>query len=305
MNKKVIGLGALTALGVVALFTEGLYRYVFCRKKPPIFKLLFDSSKGHREPYYKLRDESAQRLREREHVEWTIHSKRGEALKGYYYPCGAGGKKIAFVVHGYRSDHADTAGMYYDYYRSRGIDLFCCDHTAHGASEGTHIGFDVFESKDCLDWVDFLVEKFGPDTQILLHGFSMGAATVMQMSSHCPPQVKFIIEDSGYRNARASLDHQVGPMYQPLRLINKLVAGYDIDDSDVTASLSASRVPMLFVHGTEDKLVPACNGPALYEMYQGEKDCFFPCCTRHIETMYTSPEGYGRKIDSFIEKYFK
>lgn len=305
MKHKTLLIAAAGTLAAAAVFTEQMYRYVFCRKRPWLMRTLFHSTKGHKEAYYKLRDDSARRLREREHEEWTLRSSRGEALKGFYYPSGAKGKKIAFIIHGYRSEHAETAGMFYDYYRSRGIDIFCCDHTAHGESEGKYIGFDVFESKDCLDWVEYLVQKFGPDTQILLHGFSMGAATVMQMSSHCPPQVKFIIEDSGYQNARASLAHQVGPMYQPLRLINKLAAGYDLDDSDVTNSLKASRVPMLFVHGTEDKLVPSCNGPALYEMYEGEKDCYFPCCTRHIETMYTTPEGYGRKIDSFIIKYFK
>ena len=287
-----------------AVFTEELYRHMFCRKGSPLFSLLFDS-KGHEEGYYQFRDAAAARLRALEHEEFTIYSARAQKLKGFYYPCGAEGKKIAFLVHGYRSEHADTGGMYYDYYKSRGIDVFCCDHTAGGQSEGHFIGFDVFETEDCLLWLGYLRKRFGEDVQIILHGFSMGAATVLQMSSHCPPNVKFIIEDSGYRNARASLDHQIGPMYQPMRALNKAVAGYDLDDSDVTESMMASRLPILFVHGQDDKLVPFENGPTLYEMYPGEKDCFFPADTRHIESMYTSPEEYGQKIDSFLSKYIK
>ena len=146
-------------------------------------------------------------------------------------------------------------------------------------------------------------KHFGEDVEIILHGFSMGAATVLQMSSHCPKNVKFIIEDSGFINARASLAHQVGPMYQPLRWINRLIAGYDLDASDVTASLKKADIPILFVHGRDDKLVPFENGPKLYEMYPGEKDYFFPEHTRHIESMYTSSEEYGKKIDQFIKKY--
>ena len=304
MNKKKKVLVALpAALGAAgAFFTEELYRYIFCHRSSTLFQKLFDS-KGHEDRYYKVRDEAAERLRNLEHEEYDLSSARGENLKGYYYPFGGEGKKIAFLIHGYRSEHAETAGMYYEYYKSRGIDLFCCDHTASGESKGHFIGFDILETEDCLLWLDFLKKKFGDDVEILLHGFSMGAATVMQMSSRCPENVKFIIEDSGYKNARASLHHQIGSMYHPMRLINKAVAGYDLNDSDVTGSLAMAKVPILFVHGQDDKLVPYENGPALYEMYQGEKDCFFPENTKHIESMYTSPEAYAEKIDKFIEKY--
>ena len=296
--KKIL---AATAAGA-ALFTEELYRYVFCRNSSALFTRLFDT-RGHEPNYYITRDEAADRLRRQAHTEYTIRSDRGDLLKGYYYPCGSEGKKIAFLIHGYRSEHIETAGLYYDYYKSRGIDVFCCDHTAAGESGGRFIGFDVFETQDCLKWLKVLQKKFGEDVQIILHGFSMGAATVLQMSGSCPDNVKFIVEDSGFVNAKASLDHQVGLMYQPLRAINRAVAGYDLDDSDVQASLARATVPILFVHGQDDKLVPFENGPALYSMYRGEKDCFFPENTRHIESMYTSPEEYGKKLDEFMEKY--
>ncbi len=302
-RKNAAKLLAVPVVGA-ALFTEELYRYLFCRRSSKLFTKLFDS-KGHEDNYYAVRDAAADRLRAAEHQEYTIRSRRGEELKGFYYPCGGEGKRIAFVIHGYRSEHAETAGMFYDCYKSRGIDLFCCDHTASGVSGGAFIGFDVLETEDCLEWVRFLLEQFGPEVQLILHGLSMGAATVMQMSSRCPENVRFIIEDSGFMNARASLDHQIGPMYQPMRAINRAVAGYDLDRSDVRASLAAATVPILFVHGKEDRLVPYENGPALCALYQGEKDCFFPPNTRHIESIYTSPLEYGEKIDRFVEKYFR
>ena len=298
--KKKMGL-AVSAVGA-ALFTGELYRYVFSRKSSPLFQTLFDSN-SHDEDYYLYRDAAAERLRQQPCQEYTILSDRVDELKGYYFPCGAQGKKITFIVHGYRSEHTETAGMVYDYYRSRGIDVFTCDHTASGTSQGGHIGFDVLETRDCLRWVKFLRDTFGQDVQILLHGFSMGAATVMQMSSHCPKNVRFIVEDSGYLNAQASLDHQVKFFYQPLRAINRVVAGYDLNDSDVTQSLSKARLPILFVHGRQDKLVPFENGPVLYQMYGGPKDCFFPETARHIEAIYTDPEGYAQKLDQFVEKY--
>ena len=295
-------------IGILAvlfgLFTEELYRYMFCRKPSALFEKLFDS-KGHEEAYYVSRAAAEAKMRSRPCQTLTLRSRRGEALKGFYYDNGAQGKRVAFIVHGYRSEHNWTAGICFDYWASRGFDVFACDHTAHGASGGRYIGFDVLEHVDCLDWLALLVERCGPDTEVVLHGFSMGAATVLQMSGHCPPNVSFIVEDSGFWCARASLAHQIGPMYQPMRLVDRLVAGYDLDDSDVTASLARASMPILFVHGQDDKLVPFESGPRLYESYQGEKDCFFPADTRHIEAMYTQPEQYAEKLDAFVEKYIK
>ena len=287
---------------ILAFFFEEFYRYMMCRNSSRLFEKLFDS-KGHAPEYYVYRAEGKAKMEALDQKVFTIQSARGQKLKGFYYPNGSRGKTVAFCVHGYRSEHADTGGICYDYYKSRGIDFFCCDHTAHGQSQGHFIGFDVLECEDCLLWVDFLIKKFGPDVEIILHGFSMGAATVMQMSSRCPKNVKFIVEDSGFCDARASLAHQIGPLYRPLWLLNRLIAGYDLDRSDVTGSLAQSRLPILFVHGQDDKLVPYEIGPRLYEDYEGPKDCFFPADTRHIESMYTCPKEYGEKLDKFCKEY--
>ena len=300
MKITVIVLSVLVLLFL--FFLEELYRYIFCRKSSWLFET-FASSKGHEEAYYAYREAGKQKMLDHPQQVFTVQSPRGEALKGFYYPNGSQGKKIAFVVHGYRSDHADTAGIVQDYYSSRGIDVFAPDHTAHGDSRGHFIGFDVFETQDCLRWIDFLREQFGEDVELILHGFSMGAATVMQMSSHCPDNVKFIVEDSGYENAYASMYHQIGVFYYPMRFFNRIAAGYDWNASDVKDSLLASRIPMLFVHGREDKLVPFCSGPGLCELYPGPKDSLFPEGARHIEAFYRCPEAYGEKLDAFCGKY--
>ena len=289
-------------LALIISFVVELYKFMFCRCNSKLFTYLFDK-KGHEDNYYIVRDKANDEFRNQPCERIDLKSDRGENLKGFYFDNGAHGKRIVFIIHGYRQDHIEVGGFFYNFYKDRNIDIFCCDHTAAGESEGHFIGFDVFEHKDCLKWLDYIVKRFGEDTEIILHGFSMGAATVMQMSGHCPKNVKFIIEDSGFENAKASLGHQVGPLYNPVVGLNKLIAKYDLNDSDVKDSLKKSKIPMLFVHGKDDKLVPSVIGPKLYEFYEGEKDCLFMPKTRHIETMYTSPKEYSEKIDSFIEKY--
>lgn len=299
MKKLLIIPAALTA--AAAVFIEELYRYTFCREGSALLAPLLDK-KGHEDAYYIRRDEAADRLRKRPCEPMQIRSARGERLSGKYYPASGERKRIAFIIHGYRSEHTETAGMYFDYYASRGFDVFGCDHTAHGESEGRFIGFDCFEADDCLLWIEALRRLCGEDVQIILHGFSMGSATVMKMSDRCPPQVRAIVADCGYADGAAQLRASVGPLYPVLRAINRIAAGYDLNASDVRPDLLRARLPILFVHGQQDQTVPYSNGPALYAMYPGEKDCFFVKNARHVESMYRDPQGYADKLDRLIEK---
>ena len=300
---KALGIGS-AALALSSLFTGELYKYTFCRDIG-LFKLLPERKK-HDEGYYALRDGTAQRLREARCIRRSIVNADGQTLRGFYYPCGEKpGKKVVFIVHGYRSEHAETAGMYLNYYHSRGFDLFCCDHAGHGESDGRLIGWSVTESCDCLQWLDELETWLGSDIQVILHGFSMGGASVLKMSDRCGDAVKFIISDSGFSDFDRLAKKKISGMYAPLRAINCVVGGYDVRDADVRPNLSRSRKPILFVHGKLDPTVPFYMGQELYEHYQGEKDCLFTDDARHIETMYLHPREYMEKIDAFIERYIK
>ena len=70
------------------------------------------------------------------------------------------------------------------------------DARAHGESEGKYIGFGCLDRKDALKWIDWVIEHCGADVEILLHGISMGGATVLMASGmELSPQVKGIITD--------------------------------------------------------------------------------------------------------------
>ena len=293
----IAGLGS----AVLAGLTGELYRHVFCREGSPLLSPLMNG-KSHKPDYYEHRDGDAARLRALPQERFALRSGRGALLRGFYFPGGGEGKRIAFLVHGYRSEHAETAGMYYDYYRSRGFDLFCCDHEAHGESEGHFIGFAAFEDGDCLRWIDFLRRHFGEDVQILLHGFSMGACTVLKMADRCPENVKAIVEDSGFRDAPDQLRGMLGPFYPPLRLLHRLIAGVDLREGDARPALRVARIPILFVHGRNDPMVPFRNAPALYASYGGEKDFLFVDGAKHVESMHVAPEAYEEKLDGLIRK---
>ena len=299
MNKKNI---PAASLALTAWSFAELYCFIFSRYRGIAF--IFDLAKKHSDGYYKKRNNYRASLLAKEHTRHELKSRTGARLVGDYYccgdkPCG----KIAFIVHGYRSDGAETAGPFADYYFSRGWDVFYCDHVSHGDSSGVIIGYDYFESVDCLDWLEYLSATFGSDIQIILHGFSMGGGTVLKMSDRVPQQVRFICSDSGYADAVQMIKPKIPPLYPAIRRLNMLIGKYDIEDTDVRPNLRNARVPILFVHGTEDPTVPFAMGKELYELCPTEKDCLFTEGVLHIESIYHFREEYESKLDDFIERY--
>ena len=296
----------LTATAAIPLYAAAdIYRYTFLRRRSRLSEALFDK-KTHGGDYYVWRDAAAEKLRGQVHLCYTIRSDRGETLQGFYFPCGAKfSGKIAFIVHGYHSEHAETAGMLREYYHSRGFDIFAPDNTASGMSGGGVFGYDVLESADCLKWLDFLKAEFGGDIQVVMHGFSLGGATVLKMSDRVPDIVKFTVSDSGFIDAREILKRRLGPLYRPMYALNKLVGGYDLDDSDVSENVRRSTQPMLIVHGREDPTVPFSMAPRIYELCNADKDFLYTDGAKHIETMYMAPEAYAEKLDGFIKRYIK
>ena len=79
------------------------------------------------------------------------------------------------------------------------------DARAHGESEGDYIGFGCLDRKELLKWIDWVIDYCGDDTEIYLHGISMGASTALMASGlDLPSQVKGIISDCEFTSPRGA-----------------------------------------------------------------------------------------------------
>lgn len=297
----------VAAAGTALLLIDG-YRYIFYRSRSGLSRLLFERRR-HEPEYYAARDGAAIALENHPHEILTMASDNGYILNGFYYRAGRErSRTIAYLVHGYRSNHAETAGLFADYYLSRGIDIFCDDHVASGSSGGKFIGYDYLETGDCLKWIETLKKNFGNEIRIILHGFSMGGATVVNMGDKCPDNVKFIVCDSGYTSGPDLISRMIGFRHGlPLCILrgaNRLVAGYDFRDTDVRPACRRMDKPILFVHGSEDKTVPIEMGRELYGVCASpHKELLVVNGARHVESMYRAPDIYAEKLDEYIRKY--
>lgn len=193
----------------------------------------------------------------------TITTFDGLVLSGRYYHV-KDGAPLDIGFHGYRSsclnDFAGGSRMSFD----MGHNLLLVDQRAHGSSQGRTITFGIKERLDLKCWVEYAVERFGEDIQIMLYGISMGGATVLMASElDLPPNVKGIVADCPYASAMDIILHvgRTHPIPQwlmkPFVILGaKTFGGFDILETDAYRAVKNSKIPILIIHGESDGFVP-------------------------------------------------
>lgn len=195
----------------------------------------------------------------------------GLKLMGRYYHT-ADGAPLDLCFHGYRSspiiDFSGGSEMSFE----MGHNILMVEQRAHGNSEGNTITFGILERRDLQCWVNYAVERFGPDIQILLYGVSMGGATVL-MASNLPlsANVKGIIADCPYASP-AEIIAEVGKGRHFPPAVTKILAavgaklygGFHLNETDAVRAVKQTRIPILIIHGEDDRFVPCEMSEQVY-----------------------------------------
>lgn len=243
----------------------------------------------------------------------SLKAFNGDNMRAWFLPAEKESKRFVICVHGYKCNGPDEFSHFAPFYHNDlGYNYLLPDLTAHGRSEGDYIGFGAPDAKNILLWVDYLINRFGEDIEIILHGISMGAATVMNCNEMSPPdQVKIIIEDCGFASApeiiNEGLKDIIGFKFMPAvkvgSVFSKLKAGYFFEESNPLKNMNKAKNPILFVHGELDQVVPFDHGKRLYEACPVEKDYLWVENTAHAFSYYNAKEEYENKIKAFIAKH--
>lgn len=242
--------------------------------------------------------------------DWQLTSTDGLKLSAYYLPAEKDQHKTAIIAHGYMGQASDMP-QYAKIYHDLGYNVLMPDARGHGKSEGDYIGFGWHERKDYLQWIDRVVKK-DPQSEIVLHGVSMGGATVMMTSGEkLPDNVKAFVEDCGYSSVKGELNYQLKQMFNlpsfPLipvtSLVTKIRAGYFFGEADAIKQLNKNKRPMLFIHGDKDDFVPYSMLAEVYAATKGPKEQYVVHGAKHAEALSSDPSMYQKKVTEFIQKY--
>lgn len=245
---------------------------------------------------------------------WEMNSDDGIQLKAYYLAAPEHSDKTVIIAHGYAGNATQMSGYARMYYERLGYNILLPDARGHGESEGDYIGFGWPERKDYLKWIQNVLKANGEDTQIILHGVSMGGATVMMTSGEdLPANVKAIVEDCGYTSVKDELTFQLKRMYHlpafPIvnttSMLTKIRAGYSFGEASALEQVKKSKTPTLFIHGDNDTFVPTEMVHTVYENSPVEKELYIVPNAGHGEAFRMDPVKYESVVSEFIGRFVK
>ena len=239
--------------------------------------------------------------------EWMLESFDGLKLHAWNFSPAEPSNRWAILVHGYGRD-GTFAFDYAEEYLKRGWNVVVPDLRAAGQSEGEFITMGALESRDVFDWAKKISDA-NPDAKIILHGVSMGAATVMLTAALEPPNLIAVVEDCGYTSAyemfTAQLEKIFGlpeyPVMPCANLVCKLKTGIKISDAAPIDVIDKIKVPVLFIHGDDDGLVPFAMMGKLFDACAAPKEKFIVTGAGHADAKRTNPAAYFDKVFAFID----
>ncbi len=241
-----------------------------------------------------------------------ITSRDGLDLFGETYIADGDSHLWVIGVHGYRGNHTQMAGIISNY-GIRGYNALLPDLRACGQSEGKFVGMGWLDRLDMLEWINWIIER-DSQAQIILHGISMGGATVMMTAGESlPPQVKAIVEDCGYTSVWDIFEDELSYMFHlpafPIlhigSLFSSVSAGYGFAEASALNQVRNAQVPILFIHGAEDNFVHTDMVYPLYDACASEKELLVVEHAGHGSSYIQDPSLYFDTVFQFIESYIE
>ncbi len=239
----------------------------------------------------------------------SIRAQDGKTLTGRYYHL-ADNAPLEIQCHGYKGNAIrDFAGSW-QIARELKHNVLLIDQRCHGGSEGHTITFGILERQDCLSWVRYANDRFGPVPVVLL-GVSMGAATVLMASGmDLPKNVKAVIADCPY-DAPANIIQKVlgQDMGMPVKLVYPLIrlggrfyGRFDLESYSPVEAVKQARVPILLIHGSDDRFVPHAMSCRIHASAPENIEFHTIDGAGHALNYAAAPEAYRQIVLNFLKR---
>lgn len=282
-------------------------------------------------PKYRTDDEAFERLkrhtpddaltwvdsvRREEHLRDTIITLNGQTAHAWFMAASSPTNATALLVHGYKETGLSMLHIAYLYHHRMGLNVVMPDLPGHGRTPGEYIGMAC--KRDCeyvKQWVAVADSMFKGDstaTRMVLHGISMGAATVMNISGESMREcVRCLVEDCGYSSAWDEFSHELREMFGlptfPLlhvtSALSKVRYGWSFGEVSCVDHVAKCTLPMLFIHGDKDDFVPTRMVHQLYAAKPQPKQLWLSTNSEHAQAFHDHPDEYEQQICAFVSQW--
>ncbi|MEG4407444.1 alpha/beta fold hydrolase [Microcoleus sp. MON2_D5] len=203
---------------------------------------------------------------------------------------GLGG--VVLYLHGNASNVGANVEHAYRFHRL-GFSVFVMDYRGYGKSQGDFPSESQVYEDAQLAW-DYLVKQRGINpNQIYLYGHSLGGAIAIDLAVRHPEAAGLIVEGS-FTSTRAMVNFQKGLFWMfPIDLL--LTQRFDS-----LSKVDRLQMPVLFIHGTADNVVPVEMSKKLFDAAPEPKQLYIVPEGGHTNVAQIGGAEYLQILSQFL-----
>lgn len=197
-----------------------------------------------------------------------IRTADGVRLHGWFLPASGAARGTVLHLHGNAANVSNHLPLV-AWMPARGYNVLMVDYRGFGRSEGTPTLDGIVE--DALAALAYLRARPGVDAdRVVVFGQSIGGATALRMLGRDAAGVRLAVIDSSFPSYRGiARDATAGSALAPLASL--AVVSLPGESKDPVAALAKIEVPLIFMHGTRDSVIPHENSDALHAAKPGSR----------------------------------
>ncbi len=206
----------------------------------------------------------------------------GETIAARYLPNPAA-KYTLLMSHGNGEDLGEIRSQMEDF-QALGFSVFAYDYRGYGKSQGSASVTNVYQDIDTAYAYLTQTLKISPD-RIVLYGRSVGGGPSTDLAMR-KPIAGMILESTFISPFRVIIPIQILPF----------------EKFPNQKNLRQIRVPILFIHGTADRVISFWHSQALYDTAPGPKELVSIPGADHNDVPIVGGESYQRAIGQWLNR---
>jgi uncharacterized protein len=214
-------------------------------------------------------------------------------LYGWWLPANNNSTKVLIYLHGNSSNISGANLRHVARFQRLGFSVLSIDYSGYGKSTGDFPTETSVYRDAQLAW-DYLIKKRGIKSKnIFIYGHSLGGAIAIDLAVNHPEAAGLIVEGS-FTSIRQMAGYQ--------KIYNLLPLDFLVTQKfDSLSKISHLQMPLLIIHGRDDRTVPSFMGETLYNNAKEPKRIWLVSEGGHNNLGDITGEKYLQTIRSFIE----
>lgn len=224
----------------------------------------------------------------------------GITLHGWFIPALQEPRGTIIFFHGNAENISTHIGAVY-WLPAQGYNVYLYDYRGYGKSDGTPDIGEVI--RDVPMVLDKLITRADVDpSNLIVFGQSLGGAIALNGILHWPgyKKIRGVIIESSFEDFRGIAREKLADWWLTWPLQWPLSLAFNGDYSPAKAVSKLNGMPLLFIHGAADEIIPPHHSQRLFEAAHQPKEFWLIANMRHIEAS-TAPDVRYRLV-KYIDK---